>query len=75
MEFREPATARMLMMGGYLVQHLWDPLTGDFLYDPAPDAEMGALGRIPGNFQCGHSLGSPIPDSAIELVRPRHRII
>jgi len=27
---RDPATARLMMMGGYDDQHLWDPLTGTF---------------------------------------------
>ncbi len=30
---RDPTTARVFMMGGYVDQHLWDPLTGDFYTD------------------------------------------
>lgn len=47
---RDPATARVFMMGGYYDQHFWNPTDNTFEYWPLPMSENADL------FCAGHSI-------------------
>lgn len=42
---RDPTTARIFMMGGYLDQHMWDPLIGDFTNHLGPNVDFFCSGH------------------------------